>query len=112
MGRPKKLNNNEETKELFESLCKLQCTEEEICSVFDVTDKTLCSWCNEAYGMGFSEIYKKKRVAGLQSLRRFQWNLARTNVSMAIFLGKQYLNQKDNHFNKNKQNEIDKENKE
>ena len=30
------------------------------------------------------------------SLRRKQWNLAKTNATMAIWLGKQYLGQKDN----------------
>ena len=29
------------------------------------------------------------------SLRRIQWKLADKNTSMAIFLGKQYLGQKD-----------------
>ena len=29
------------------------------------------------------------------SLRRKQWNLAESNASMAIFLGKNYLNQRD-----------------
>ena len=29
------------------------------------------------------------------SLRRKQWNLAETNASMAIFLGKQFLGQTD-----------------
>ena len=30
------------------------------------------------------------------SLRRNQWKLAEKNTTMAIWLGKQYLNQKDN----------------
>ena len=111
MGRPKKLQDEMEVQEIFEGLCKLQCTEEEICCVLDVTDKTLNSWCKDVYGMGFSEIYKKKSVAGLQSLRRIQWNLARTNVGMAIFLGKQYLHQKDVPIKKGK-NTNKEENKE
>lgn len=36
MGRPKK----EIDQKQFENLCGLQCTQEEICGFFDVTDKT------------------------------------------------------------------------
>lgn len=80
----------------FENLCGLQCTKEEICGWFDLTDKTLESWCKRTYGVGFSEIFKQKRGLGKISLRRNQWRLAENNPSMAIFLGKQYLNQRDN----------------
>lgn len=80
----------------FEKLCGLQCTEPEICAFFSVTDKTLSSWCKRTYGKGFSEIYAQKREAGHISLRRAQWQLAQKSAAMAIFLGKQYLGQKDN----------------
>lgn len=43
----------------------------------------------------FSEAYKKGREKGKMSLRRYQWELAKTNPTMAIFLGKQYLGQAD-----------------
>jgi len=43
----------------------------------------------------FSELYKKGKEQGKMSLRRYQWNLAKTNVAMAIWLGKQYLGQSD-----------------
>ena len=82
-------------KEQFESLCYIQCTEEEICSVLDVCTDTLDSWCQNTYGMHFSEIFKIKRKGGRASLRRNQWKLAEKNATMAIFLGKQYLGQKD-----------------
>lgn len=45
----------------FESLCGLQCTLEEMCGFFDVTDKTLDSWCKRTYGCGFSE-YKNRNT--------------------------------------------------
>ncbi len=32
-------------KKVFESLCAIQCTQQEICGVLDVDDKTLTSWC-------------------------------------------------------------------
>ena len=91
-GRPKK--KIEQSK--FEALCGLMCTRDEICDVFDVSDKTLNSWCNDVYGVNFSVIYKKKSASGKISLRRYQMRLAENNATMAIWLGKQYLNQSDN----------------
>ena len=79
----------------FESLCAMQCTEEEICDFLDITDKTLTAWCKRTYNCSFSEIYKKKREGGHCSLRRKQWKLADTSATMAIWLGKQYLGQTD-----------------
>ena len=82
--------------EMFESLCAIQCTKEEICAVLDVSDKTLDKWCKTNYGEGFSEIANKKREMGKSSLRRNQWKQAEKNPTMAIWLGKQYLKQRDN----------------
>ena len=79
----------------FESLCAIQCTQEEILSVLDLTDKTLNSWCNSTYGKNFSEVFAEKRQGGKASLRRMQWLQAEKNPTMAIWLGKQYLKQKD-----------------
>lgn len=91
MARP----NKEISQKEFENLCFMQCTEEEICGFFGVTDKTLCRWCKRTYGLNFSEVYKQKRQGGRISLRRSQFRLAERNAAMAIFLGKQYLGQKD-----------------
>lgn len=91
MGRPRK----EIDQKIFESLCGIQCTEAEICSVFDCCEDTLNAWCKRTYGETFSDTYKKKRQLGKPSLRRMQWELAKKNASMAIFLGKQYLGQSD-----------------
>ena len=82
-------------KKQFENLCGLQCTLLEICDFFDVEDDTLNSWCKKTYGTTFSEVFKLKRGKGQISLRRMQWKLAEKNPTMAIFLGKQYLGQKD-----------------
>lgn len=79
----------------FENLCRLQCTKEEICGFFEITDKTLESWCKRTYKKGFSEVFKEKRGAGKISLRRTQFRLAEKSAAMAIFLGKQYLGQSD-----------------
>ena len=91
MARPRK----EIDKRDFESLCALQCTKEEICGFFDVSDKTLENWCKRTYSEGFSEVFKKKRGKGKISLRRAQFRLAEKSASMAIWLGKQWLGQKD-----------------
>ena len=91
-GRPLKPINQIE----FEKLCGLQCTLEEICDWFDVCSDTLETWCKRTYKRGFSEVFAQKRGAGKISLRRSQWRLAEKNATMAIFLGKQYLGQRDN----------------
>lgn len=91
MARPLK----EISQKDFEKLCGLQCTKEEICGFFNVTDKTLERWCKRAYKLGFSEVFKQKRGAGKISLRRSQFELAKKNANMAIWLGKQYLDQRE-----------------
>ena len=90
-GRPKKVID----KRMFESMCAYQCTLEEICAFMGVTDVTLNTWCKKEYGTTFSEVFKQKRELGKMSLRRKQWALADKSAPMAIFLGKQYLGQKD-----------------
>lgn len=91
-GRPKK----EIDIATFEGLCKIQATKNEICSVFDCDEKTLTRWCKETYGKGFSDIYPQKADAGKASLRRMQIKTAEAgNPTMLIWLGKQYLDQKD-----------------
>ena len=91
MGRPAK----EISRDDFEKLCGLQCTRDEICSWFGITDKTLNAWCNRTYGRSFSAVYAEKRGAGKISLRRAQFKLAEKSATMAIWLGKQYLGQSD-----------------
>lgn len=90
-GRPKKKID----KNNFEAMCAYQCTLEEICAFLGVTDKTLNTWCKKEYGATFSVVFKQKRELGKMSLRRKQWALADKSAPMAIFLGKQYLGQKD-----------------
>lgn len=91
MARPRK----EIDKSTFEGLCELQCTEEEICCFFSISDKTLSSWCKRTYGTGFSEIYAQKRKGGRISLRRTIWQMASRSAAVAIFLAKNYLGMRD-----------------
>lgn len=83
--------------DVFENLCAIWATKEEIAGFFDVSEDTLESWCDDVYGETFSAIYKKQNSKGKISLRRSQLQSAtKGNVSMQIWLGKQYLNQKEN----------------
>ena len=90
-GRPLK----EFDTELFEQLCGIMCTEDEICGIFHTTDKTLNRWLQRTYEMDFSEAFKRFSAKGKMNLRRWQFNLAKKNAGMAIFLGKNYLGQRD-----------------
>lgn len=91
LGRPEK----EIDRRQFEMMCSIQATQEEICLVLNISDKTLNRWCRQMYGATFSEVFAQKRALGKISLRRYQWQLAKKNATMAIFLGKQFLGQKD-----------------
>lgn len=90
-GRPKKQIDQQ----LFEDMCEIQCTKEEIANCLRVSQSTLERWLNVTYKTNFEVIYKKLSANGKQSLRRCQFALAKTNATMAIFLGKQYLGQRD-----------------
>lgn len=91
MARPRKEINQKQ----FESLCAIQCTEEEIAAVLDVSVDTLERWTRRTYKRRFAEVFNEKRAGGKASLRRNQWKLSETNPTMAIWLGKQYLEQTD-----------------
>lgn len=91
MARPKK----EIDKKQFENLCKLHCTEIEIASFFECDITTLYRWCKRTYHDSFANISNKYAQVGNISLRRTQYKLAERSTPMAIWLGKQYLGQKD-----------------
>lgn len=64
-------------------------TQEEIAVFLDISVRTL------QRDKEFCRIYKKGLESGKMSLRRKQFKLAEKNATMGIWLGKQYLNQKD-----------------
>jgi len=77
-------------------LAGMFCTGEEIASVLDVDYDTLNSRILEKFGVPFSEYIKRYNQTGKASLRRMQYKSAQEgNSTMLIWLGKQYLNQKD-----------------
>lgn len=82
-------------KDQFKKLCGIQCTEEEIASWFKCSVDTIERYCKREFSMSFAEAFKTFSADGKISLRRIQFRMAETNCSMAIWLGKQYLGQKD-----------------
>ena len=91
-GRPRK----EIDQKIFENLCGIFCTQEEIAGVFNCSPDTIDRWCKRTYKEKFAEVFKKYSAAGKTSLRRWQFQAAeRGNTSMLIFLGKNYLGQAD-----------------
>ena len=78
------------------------CTQEEICFMFRGDDgkpidvNTLSRWCERTFGINFAEYAKQNRALTLKiKLRQNQLKLSEKSAAMAIWLGKQYLNQKD-----------------
>lgn len=92
MARPRiELNWTE-----IDKLCALQCTQEEIAQFCECSVDTLERASQREHEMSFAEYFEEKRGKGKIALRRQQWQVAmKGNVSMLIWLGKQYLNQKD-----------------
>lgn len=90
-GRPR-IVLNEKGKAFIVMLSKYMVTEEEIASEMDVTVETLHNKWNLDT---FLECKKKGQGRGKVSLRRYQFKLAEKNATMAIFLGKHYLDQAD-----------------
>lgn len=90
-GRPRK----EIDLETFKGLCFIQCSLTEIAGVLDVSTDTVERWCLRELEMPFAEAFKKYSAGGKMSLRRSQFKLAEKNATMAIWLGKQYLGQRD-----------------
>ena len=74
---------------LVESLAKIFCTQEEIATVVG------CSLSTLAHNAEFLHVYKIGQQHAKSSLRRYQFKMAETSPAMAIWLGKQYLNQRE-----------------
>ncbi len=95
-GRPigsTKLQPDERTLKEVQSLARLQCTQREAAAVLGVCENTF---------RYFLQSHEKAREAwdhggetGKASLRRYQYKMAETNPTMAIWLGKQWLDQTD-----------------
>lgn len=95
-GRPIKLIS-ELGEALIETLAGFMCTDEEIAaSMSDKNERiSVDTLTNENNGATFAECKEKGQAHGKASLRRNQFKLAESNATMAIFLGKNYLDQTD-----------------
>ena len=97
-GRPvgsTKLQPKAETITQIRGLGRIQCTQEEAAAVLGVSCPTFVL---------FLRTHEKAMVAwkdgkgeGRASLRRAQFKMSQNNPTMAIWLGKNYLNQTDRH---------------
>lgn len=96
----------------LEQLCRIQCTKAEIAAVFAISIDTLDRRIEESYGwFGYSDgapthfinlgtwtdVYERFSKEGCSALRRAQFKeaLKSGNTAMQIWLGKQYLGQRD-----------------
>lgn len=91
-GRPKKVIDYK----LVEELASIMCTQEEISKILDISVRTL------QRDAKFCRVFKKGFEDGKSSLRRNQFKLSETNATMGIWLGKQYLGQRDKFDDENK----------
>lgn len=91
VGRPKKPIDWDQ----FEQLCALQCIQSEIASFFHTNIETIRTRVEAEYGADYLEIYKRFAESGKCSLRRNQFVISKKNASMAIWLGKIWLGQRD-----------------
>ena len=97
LGKKKGVNGAMINKATFENLCNLLCTEQEICGVLGVSHDTLLRWIRQEYGKEetFTSTSHRFGSERKKRLREIQFKLAEENSAMAIFLGKQYLGQRD-----------------
>lgn len=85
-GRPKIVIPYDLCKELI----SIHCTQEEIANITGISVRTL------QRDEEFCRIYKQGIDSAKMSLRRMQWKQAKSgNVTMLLWLGKQYLGQRD-----------------
>jgi hypothetical protein len=92
VGRPRK----ELDFDTVEKLCSMQCTAVEIAGFFGVSVDTLDLRCKDWGYANFTDLFKECGADGKISLRRWQMKAAeKGNAALLIWLGKQYLNQKD-----------------
>ena len=81
----------------LEKLCAIQCTGEECAAILKIDYDTLNRALKRDNHGGFTDYFKKNSATGKASLRRRQYKSAveEGNIPMMIWLGKQYLGQKE-----------------
>jgi hypothetical protein len=85
---------DEETLRKIENLAKIQCTEDEAAAILGVDQATFNRFLHKHKKA--MELWELGARTGKASLRRMQFKAAEDgNVTMLIWLGKQFLGQKD-----------------
>ena len=96
MGRQKRQLTDKEFASI-DYMAMIHCTGEEIAGILGMDYDTLNRIMKEKRKMTIAEYLRHKGSSGNMSLRRAQWKSAEGgNVSMQIWLGKQWLGQSDN----------------
>lgn len=93
MGRPAFLKDDPATRTLIAGLASIQCSKHEAAAVFGISWHTFHNYLNRHPEV--KELWENGVSAGRASLRRKQFNMADKSAPMAIWLGKQYLDQRD-----------------
>ena len=77
----------------LQKLCTLQCTNEEIAAWFNCSVRTIETYAKRPE---FAEVMARGRAKGRISVRRAQMKLLDAgNATMGVWLGKQFLGQRD-----------------
>lgn len=80
----------------FDKLCAMQCTLSEIAAWFECSEDTIERRVKKSKKMKFADYYAQKKEKGFVALRRLQWQKAKKGSNtMLIWLGKQWLDQRD-----------------
>jgi hypothetical protein len=96
IGRPKgttKLQPTEDTFKQLRGLGQIQCTGKEAAAFFGITEPTFLKFLTDHPEA--REAFEEGKGRGCISLRRHQWQMAESNPTMAIWLGKNHLGQTD-----------------
>ena len=81
---------------VLDSLCESYGTADEIASYFRCSTKTIARAVYRRYRQSFVQYSATRRLAGNARIRLKQYQMALAgNVTMLIWLGKQYLGQSD-----------------
>lgn len=89
-GRPRK--NVDFVK--LATICQYPLTNEDIATLMDLSVDTIDRECKRVYGLGFADYKTQKQASTRKTILAKQLEVAKAgNVTMLIWLGKQYLGQ-------------------
>lgn len=82
--------------EIIEEMASLGCTTPEVCAFFRVSEVDLEEWLQKEYDITWAELRGMRFEEKKLELRRSQFQLAKHNPIMSMFLGKNILGQQSN----------------